>query len=88
WFWWDSSPAGWAAKCLHHLKFFDKDSPDTYRFLDPDSVIQGIHLIPGFTFPIDPEDLNSDSQFHYLNIFINHDMFMRFHSGGIRHKAT
>jgi hypothetical protein len=68
WFRRDSSPAGWTAKRLHRLEFFDEDSPDAYGFLDPDSVIRGVHLIPGFAFPIDPEDLNSGSRFQYLNM--------------------
>jgi hypothetical protein len=68
WFQWDILPAGWAAKQLHRLVFFDEDSTDAYGFLDPDSVIRGVHLIPGFAYPIDPEDLKSDCQFYYLNM--------------------
>ncbi|KAG2134483.1 hypothetical protein DEU56DRAFT_720285, partial [Suillus clintonianus] len=85
WFRRDSSPAGWAAKRLHRLEFFDEDSPDGYGFLDPDTVIRGVHLIPGFAYPIDPDDLNSDSRFYYLNIFVDRDMFMRYRGGGIGH---
>jgi len=68
WFQRDISPAGWAAKQLHHLQFFNDNSPDTYGFLDPNCVIHGVHLIPGFAYPIDYEDLNSDWWFYYLNM--------------------
>lgn len=68
WFQRDISPAGWAAKRLHRLVFFYEDNPDAYGFLDPDSVIRGVHLIPGFAYPIDPEDLKSDCRFYYLNM--------------------
>ncbi|KIK40282.1 hypothetical protein CY34DRAFT_87618 [Suillus luteus UH-Slu-Lm8-n1] len=51
WFCRDVSPAGWAAKHLQRLEFFDQDSlPDAFGFLDPDSVICGVHLIPAFNF--------------------------------------
>jgi hypothetical protein len=83
WFCCDTSPAGWAAKCLQHLEFFDHDSlPDAFGFLDPDSVIRSIHLIPAFafdttdkligpTFAQQKGDLCGDDldwRFYYLNM--------------------
>jgi hypothetical protein len=68
WFRWDNSPAGWTAKRLQRLEFFDEDSPDAYGFLDPDSVIRGIHLIPSFDHRIDPQDPESDYRFQYVNM--------------------
>ncbi|KAG2337494.1 hypothetical protein BDR05DRAFT_841760, partial [Suillus weaverae] len=52
WFRQDGSRAGWAAKCLHRLKFFDSEdgTGDAYGFLDPDNVIHGVHLILGFAY--------------------------------------
>ncbi|KAJ8588358.1 hypothetical protein M405DRAFT_707546, partial [Rhizopogon salebrosus TDB-379] len=45
WFRRDSSPAGWAAKHLQRLEFFDHESlPDAFGFLDPDSIVCGVHL--------------------------------------------
>ncbi|KAG1856388.1 hypothetical protein DFJ58DRAFT_840899 [Suillus subalutaceus] len=88
WFQWDGSAAGWAVKRLQRLEFFDEDSPDAYGFLDPDSVIRGVHLIPSFQHRSDPQDPESDCRFQYMNIFVDRDMFMRFRGGGIGHKAT
>ena len=42
---------GFRAKRLPRIEFFDKESiSDAFRFLDPDSVIRGVHLIPGFAY--------------------------------------
>jgi len=39
----------WDAKRLPQLQFFDEDSlADAFSFVDPDSVICGVHLIPAF----------------------------------------
>lgn len=83
WFRRDVLPAGWAAKRLQRLEFFDQDSlPDAFGFLDPDSVIRGVHLIPAFNFDTTDELLgptfarqksdsceeDSDWRFYYLNM--------------------
>jgi hypothetical protein len=83
WFHRDSSPAGWAAKHLQRLKFSNHNShPDAFGFLDPDSVIHSVHLIPAFDFGTTDELLgptfaqqkgdscgdDSDWRFYYLNM--------------------
>ncbi|KAG2125107.1 hypothetical protein DEU56DRAFT_825868 [Suillus clintonianus] len=103
WFRRDVSPAGWAAKRLQRLEFFDEDSlPDAFGFLDPNSVVRGVHLIPAFNFETtntllgptfarkksDSCEEHSDWRFYYVNIFVDRDMFMRFRGGGVGHKAT
>ena len=40
--------AGFQHRCLHHLELASVDSPSACGFLNPDNVIWGIHLIPGF----------------------------------------
>jgi len=40
--------AGWSAKRLHHIGFFQCNDPDSFGFVDPDRVVQGVHLIPGY----------------------------------------
>ena len=40
--------SGWLAKRLPCLGFIDGIDIDTYGFLDPQKVIQGVHLIPAF----------------------------------------
>ncbi|KIJ14903.1 hypothetical protein PAXINDRAFT_23838, partial [Paxillus involutus ATCC 200175] len=47
----DNTPAGWTAKRLQHLEFFDQENQEeAFGFLDPDSVIRGVHLIPAFSY--------------------------------------
>ena len=45
-------PSGWSAKRPHRLRFFGyrDTSADAFGFIDPDSVIRGVHLIPAFAF--------------------------------------
>jgi hypothetical protein len=41
--------AGWKAKRLYRLKFVPSLEDGAFGFLDPDDIIRGSHLIPGFT---------------------------------------
>ena len=41
--------AGWNAKRLYRLKFIPPLEDGAFGFLDPDDVVHGSHLIPGFT---------------------------------------
>lgn len=52
WFQRDSNfDAGWDAKRLHRLQFFEAEAgEEAFGFVDPNSVIRGIHLIPAFAF--------------------------------------
>ncbi|KAJ7858960.1 hypothetical protein B0H14DRAFT_3447001 [Mycena olivaceomarginata] len=66
-----------------------------YGFLDPDEVIRGSHLIPAFAHgPTDPVtyttlarkgDEFDDWRYHYVNFFVDRDMFMRYLGGGVGH---
>lgn len=51
WFSRDSTfNSGWDAKRLPRIQFFDREHlTDAFGFVNPDSVIRGVHLIPGFT---------------------------------------
>ena len=40
--------AGWKAKRLYRVKFVPALEDDAFGFLDPDDIIRGSHLIPGF----------------------------------------
>jgi len=76
-------PSGWSEKRLLRLQFFDQENPSfAFGFLDPESVIRGVHLIPGFAFYrtnrllgpskarqlIDGEDPNDDWTYYYVNM--------------------
>ncbi|KAJ6523907.1 hypothetical protein DFH09DRAFT_1372332 [Mycena vulgaris] len=69
--------------------------PDAYGFVDPDEVIRGSHLIPVFAHgPTDPLPYTSlarkgdkfdDWRYHYVNFFVDRDMFMRYLGGRVGH---
>ncbi|KIK79862.1 hypothetical protein PAXRUDRAFT_160118, partial [Paxillus rubicundulus Ve08.2h10] len=44
------TPTVWAAKRLPCIGFYDSADPSAFGFLDPDSIIRGVHLIPAFTY--------------------------------------
>ncbi|KAG0692732.1 hypothetical protein DFH29DRAFT_1008196 [Suillus ampliporus] len=69
---------GWSAKRLHRVGFFKRDDPDSFGFVDPDQVIRGVQLIPGFSygqtdtrlgpsFVRPPEDKDMDFMYFYVN---------------------
>jgi len=44
-------PSGWYEKRLHRLRFFEHDSSlEAFGFVNPESVVRGVHLIPAFAF--------------------------------------
>ena len=40
--------AGWKAKRLYRVQFAPNDNEGAFGFLDPEDVVRGAHLIPGF----------------------------------------
>lgn len=84
WFQMDSNYlAGWDVKRLYHLQFFEKDClADTFGFIDPNLVVQGVHLIPGFGYGemndyLDQSfvrqagsELNTDWRYFYVNMWV------------------
>ncbi|KAJ7330330.1 hypothetical protein DFH08DRAFT_926009 [Mycena albidolilacea] len=90
-----SFKAGFKRKRLHRLEFMPDDEPDAYGFVDPDEVIRASHLIPAFAHgPTEPVPYTSlgrkgdefdDWQYHYVNFFVDRDMFMRYFGGGVGH---
>lgn len=73
--------AGWSAKQLHRIGFFKRDDPEGFGFIDPDQVIRGVHLIPGFehgrtdtrlgpSFGCDMEGDNTDFKYFYVNQYV------------------
>ena len=70
--------AGWKAKRLYRLKFVPALENDAFGFLNPDDIIRGSHLIPGFHLrhrthsPHDPASVwdpkkASDWKTYYVN---------------------
>lgn len=70
--------AGWKAKRLYRIKFAPAIEDDAFGFLDPNDIIRGSHLIPGFILGLrtrslddpastwDPEN-KSDWKTYYVN---------------------
>ncbi|KAJ7443801.1 hypothetical protein FB451DRAFT_1568533 [Mycena latifolia] len=86
---------GFKRKRLHRIEFMPDSEPDAYGFVDPDEVIRASHLIPAFAYgPTEPVTYTSlarkgdefdDWRYHYVNFFVDRDMFMRYFGGGVGH---
>ena len=72
----ETHQAGWKAKRLYRIKFVPSLEDGAFGFLDPNNIIRGSHLIPGFHHghrcpsPNDPTsiwDQESDWQTFYVN---------------------
>ena len=73
-------PSGFAARHLPKVSFLHKDDPDAFRFLNPNDVIRGVHLIPSFrmgmmaellskpSFVIDKRDEEEDWNYYDVNM--------------------
>ena len=70
--------AGWKAKQLYRLKLIPALNDNTFGFLDPNDIIHGSHLLPGFKLgrhmhsPADPASAwdpeeESDWKMYYVN---------------------
>ncbi|KAI0337344.1 hypothetical protein BDW22DRAFT_1468571 [Trametopsis cervina] len=97
-----TAPGGFNTRRLHRVGFLDADEPGAFGFLDPAVVIRAVHLIPAFhygrtddwlrgpsiarQYTLDDADAESDWRYHYVNMFVDRDMFLRFVGGGIGHK--
>ncbi|KAF8154663.1 hypothetical protein B0H34DRAFT_852408 [Crassisporium funariophilum] len=95
---------GWKACRRPHIGFVeDNDDPSAspaFGFIDPANVICAIHLIPAFhhsftndllgpsTIARPLDEGNVDWNFFYVNIFVDRDVLMRFHGGGVGHTST
>ncbi|KAH9848646.1 hypothetical protein C2E23DRAFT_785618 [Lenzites betulinus] len=103
WFRLDTTFAGGIkAKRLHRLQFVPADGhEDAFDFINPADVLRGTHLIPAFAHGLTKDllapsiarlamnDLEADAdyKFHYVNLFADRDMFMRYYGNGVGHKA-
>jgi hypothetical protein len=43
-----SAPGGFKTRRLHRIGFLPSDDINAFGFLDPEEVLRGVHLIPGF----------------------------------------
>ncbi|KAF9441745.1 hypothetical protein P691DRAFT_682982, partial [Macrolepiota fuliginosa MF-IS2] len=79
WFSYDSDhSAGFSSQCLHHLSFLHDLPTEEFGFLDPDQVVQSVHLIPTFsyghgdhlgkTLAHEPTGELTDWNYYYINM--------------------
>ncbi|KAF8887132.1 hypothetical protein BD779DRAFT_1611603 [Infundibulicybe gibba] len=90
---------GWRRRRLPRIGFLDAAQDGAFGFVDPNLVIRGIHLIPGFPLGYHnhnlissiarqpSSNLNTDWMYFYIDIFADRDMVMRFRGGGVGHKS-
>ncbi|KAI9458302.1 hypothetical protein HD554DRAFT_1990434, partial [Boletus coccyginus] len=89
--------------CSHHpphVRFLPEDDPDAFGFLNPDVVIQGVHLIPSFSegqtsgllvghsIAQQASEGNNDWVSFNVNIFVDRDMVMQYRGGSVGHAVT
>ena len=75
-------PCGWSEKRLHRLQFFGQENEDAFGFLDPESVVRGVHIIPAFGYYhsrgllaggsrrrriVETDDPDADWKYYYIN---------------------
>ncbi|KJA15203.1 hypothetical protein HYPSUDRAFT_194556 [Hypholoma sublateritium FD-334 SS-4] len=88
--------AGFEHKRLYRLEFIPSSEDDAFGFLDPDEIIRGSHLIPGFHYGSTEDLLKGntvareegeldDWRYLYVNFFVDRDMYMRYAGGGVGH---
>ncbi|KAI0666052.1 hypothetical protein C8Q78DRAFT_985227 [Trametes maxima] len=92
----DSIPWGFDSCRLPRLQFASlNDEP--FGFISPEQVLRGVHLIPafahgrsnaalpGYSIARPNEDEDKDWNYHYVGIFSDRDLFMRYLGGGVGH---
>ncbi|THH32816.1 hypothetical protein EUX98_g1394 [Antrodiella citrinella] len=89
WFRLDTSyHGGFDARRLHRLELLPETDPNAFGFLNPDDVIRGSHIIPGFAYGrVDDESLFYSNvwRYYYVNFFVDRDMYMRYRGLGVGH---
>ncbi|KAG2751869.1 hypothetical protein P692DRAFT_201683986, partial [Suillus brevipes Sb2] len=82
---------------LPKVAFVEESDEDAFGFLDPGQVIRGAHLIPAFASGRGVSALShgqslgrlgeelDDWEQHYVGIFVDRDMFMRYTHLGVGH---
>ncbi|KAH9918886.1 uncharacterized protein BXZ73DRAFT_52743 [Epithele typhae] len=95
----NSAPGGFHSLRPHRLKFVR--SEDAFDFISPDQVLRSVHLIPAFAHGrsddtlegpsvarIETDDLEEDWKYHYVGMWSDRDLFMRFFGGAVGHQTV
>ncbi|KIK39154.1 hypothetical protein CY34DRAFT_14574 [Suillus luteus UH-Slu-Lm8-n1] len=85
---------------LPKVSFVEESDSDAFGFLDPGQVIRGAHLIPAFASGRGISSLRygkslarpggdlDDWEEHYVGIFVDRDMYMRYTHFGVGHPVS
>ncbi|KAK7024548.1 hypothetical protein VNI00_016223 [Paramarasmius palmivorus] len=65
---------------LPKLEYLPAENESAFGFLDPNAVVRASHLIPQFAV-----GRTAEVSSYYVNLFVDRDMFMRYHGGGLGH---
>ncbi|KAF7344219.1 hypothetical protein MVEN_01712600 [Mycena venus] len=76
--------AGFKAKRLHRLQFLPVDDPNVFSFLNPDETTCWVGLRSQGRENKDYDD-DKEWRYHYINIFVDRDMYVRYIGGGVGH---
>ncbi|TBU21594.1 hypothetical protein BD311DRAFT_678015 [Dichomitus squalens] len=91
------APGGFKARRLPRLRWPALDD-DAFGFVSPDQVLRAAHLmpafahgqsdvaLPGYSVARREEDEDLDWKYHYVGIFADRDMFMRYWGGAVGHQ--
>ncbi|PIL29093.1 hypothetical protein GSI_09141 [Ganoderma sinense ZZ0214-1] len=91
------APGGFKVRRLPRLKWAALDD-DAFGFLSPDQVLRAAHLmpafahgesdaaLPGYSVARREENEDLDWNYHYVGIFVDRDMFMRYYGGAVGHQ--
>ncbi|KAL1724716.1 hypothetical protein EV714DRAFT_222555, partial [Schizophyllum commune] len=90
---------GFRAKRLPRVHFLPAEDADAFGFIDPKDIIRAVHAIPAFAHGrtamhlpgqtmARPHGESDDWKYHYISMFADRDILMRFRGGGVGHKAT
>ncbi|TBU21549.1 hypothetical protein BD311DRAFT_678089 [Dichomitus squalens] len=91
------APGGFKARRLPRLKWAALDD-DAFGFLSPNQVLRAAYLmpafahgqsdeaLPGYSVARREEEEDVDWKFHYVGIFADRDMFMRYYGGAVGHQ--
>ncbi|TBU23843.1 hypothetical protein BD311DRAFT_703164 [Dichomitus squalens] len=91
------APGGFKARRLPHLMWAALDD-GAFGFVSPDQVLRAAHLmpafahgqsdaaLPGYSVARNEDEEDTDWNYHYVGMFVDRDMFMRYYGGAVGHQ--
>ncbi|EJF62541.1 hypothetical protein DICSQDRAFT_57409, partial [Dichomitus squalens LYAD-421 SS1] len=91
------APGGFKVCRLSRLRWAALDD-NAFRFVSPDQILRGAHLmpafahgqsdraLPGYSVAHKEEEEDTDWNYHYVGIFADRDIFMQYYGGAVGHQ--